>query len=118
MRRKPADFDVLSGDDNLTFPLICLGATGVISVASNLVPRRMADLVSAALTGDVDGARDLHNRLFPLFKALFIETNPVPIKAAMALTGFLKASYRLPLCPMTAAHEAELRAVLEDQGIL
>lgn len=118
MRRKPADFDVLSGDDNLTFPLVCLGGTGVISVASNLIPRQMAELVAAALGGDVQEARRLHNRLYPLFRALFIETNPVPIKAAMALKGLCKAAYRLPLCPLTAGHQQELEAVLKEQGIL
>ncbi len=118
MRRKPADFDVLSGDDNMTFPLICLGAAGIISVASNLVPAPIVDLVAAALSGDIEKARRLHNRLYPLFRALFIETNPVPVKAAMAVKGLCKATYRLPLCPLTAAHQQELEAVLKEQGIL
>jgi 4-hydroxy-tetrahydrodipicolinate synthase len=118
MRRKPADFDVLSGDDNITFPLICLGGVGVISVVSNLTPAPLVEMVAAALAGDVANARRLHNRLYPLFKGLFIETNPIPVKAAMAMKGLIKATYRLPLCPLSAQHEAELQGILKEQGLL
>jgi 4-hydroxy-tetrahydrodipicolinate synthase len=118
MRQKPAGFDVLSGDDNITFPLICLGGTGVVSVASNLTPAPLVEMVAAALKGDVEKARKLHNRLYPLFRVLFVETNPIPVKAAMALKGMLKATYRLPLCPLSRQHQAELEAVLKEQGIL
>ncbi|MBA7519468.1 4-hydroxy-tetrahydrodipicolinate synthase [subsurface metagenome] len=95
--KKPDDFVVLSGDDNLVFPLMALGGKGVISVAGNLVPRRMSDFVGAALKGDWDRARELHYQLLPLFKAIFIETNPIPIKAALAWQGMIKETYRLPM---------------------
>ncbi len=82
---KPADFAVLSGDDNLVYPIMTLGGTGVISVASNLVPDRMSAFVGALLKGDVASARRMHYELLPLFRAIFVETNPVPIKAALAM---------------------------------
>lgn len=115
---KPRDFDVLSGDDNLTFPLMALGGTGVISVASNIVPDRMRDLTHAALEGAWDRARALHYELLPLFKAIFVETNPIPIKAAMAMKGMLKESYRLPMCAPSEDSRKKVRAVLESLKIL
>jgi 4-hydroxy-tetrahydrodipicolinate synthase len=114
---KPQDFDVLSGDDNLTYPLMALGGTGVISVASNLVPDRMKALTAAALAGQWDKARQLHYELLPLFKGIFIETNPIPIKAAMALKGYVKEVYRLPMCPMSDENKRSLKAVLEQLKI-
>jgi 4-hydroxy-tetrahydrodipicolinate synthase len=114
---KPKDFDVLSGDDNLTFPLMALGGTGVISVASNLVPERMKALTQAARAGQWDKARSLHYELLPLFKAIFIETNPIPIKAAMAMKGHGKEVYRLPMCPMSDENRKALQAVLEQLKI-
>ncbi|MBN1834577.1 MAG: 4-hydroxy-tetrahydrodipicolinate synthase [Spirochaetales bacterium] len=115
---KPGDFDVLSGDDNLTFPLMGLGGRGVISVASNIVPDRMRALTHAALDGDWERARTLHYELLPLFKAIFIETNPIPIKAAMAMKGMLTESYRLPMCAPSEDSRKKLRAVLESLKIL
>jgi len=115
---KPQDFDVLSGDDNLTFPLMALGGRGVISVASNIVPDRMRDLTHAALEGDWDRARALHYELLPLFKAIFVETNPIPIKAAMAMKGMLKESYRLPMCAPAEDSRKKVRSVLETLKIL
>ena len=112
--RKPADFTVLSGDDNLTFPIMALGGKGVISVASNLVPDRMAKLVGLALKGDWDSARKLHYELLPLFKSMFIETNPIPIKAAMAMKGMMTETYRLPLCPMAPKNREALEAALRE----
>lgn len=112
--KKPDDFVVLSGDDNLVFPLMALGGKGVISVASNLVPRRMSDFVGAALKGDWDRARELHYQLLPLFKAIFIETNPIPIKAALAWQGRIKETYRLPMCPLQPASREALKAVLKE----
>jgi len=114
---KPAGFDVMSGDDNLTFPLMALGGTGVISVASNVVPERMKALTSAALAGRWDEARRLHYALLPLFKAIFIETNPIPIKAAMVMKGHTKEVYRLPMCPMSDENKKALKAVLEQLKI-
>jgi 4-hydroxy-tetrahydrodipicolinate synthase len=95
--RRPQGFDVLSGDDNLTLPIIALGGQGVVSVASNIAPRMMVDLVGAALSGDYERARDLHYRLLPLFRAIFLDTNPIPIKRMMAHRGMIQDVYRLPL---------------------
>jgi 4-hydroxy-tetrahydrodipicolinate synthase len=116
--RKPQSFIVLSGDDNLTFPLMILGGMGVISVASNLVPDRMAAFVGAALKGNIEEARKLHYELLPLFKAMFIETNPIPVKAACALRGLVKEVYRLPLCPMTKENKEKLISVLKEYKLL
>ena len=115
---KPKDFDVLSGDDNLTYPLMALGGKGVISVASNAVPDRMKDLTHSALKGDWDRARKLHYELLPLFKAIFLETNPIPIKATMAMKGFVEEVYRLPMCPMSAENRKALIEVLKQLKIL
>jgi 4-hydroxy-tetrahydrodipicolinate synthase len=115
--KKPKDFSVLSGDDNLVFPIMALGGTGVISVASNIAPERMARFVGAALKGNWDEARKLHYELLPLFKAIFIETNPIPIKAALAIKGMMEESYRLPMCPMAAKNREALAGVLKELGI-
>jgi 4-hydroxy-tetrahydrodipicolinate synthase len=116
--KKPASFTVLSGDDNLVFPIMALGGAGVISVASNLVPDRMARFVGAAVKGDWNAARKMHYELLPLFKALFIETNPIPIKAAMAMKGMMAESYRLPMCPMAPKNREALQATLKEMRIL
>jgi 4-hydroxy-tetrahydrodipicolinate synthase len=116
--QKPEGFTVLSGDDNLAFPLIALGGKGVISVASNLAPGRMKEFISAALKGQWDKARDLHYRLLPMFKAIFLETNPIPIKAALAMKGMIQETYRLPMCPMGAENRKTLAGVLEDLKLL
>jgi 4-hydroxy-tetrahydrodipicolinate synthase len=116
--KKPKDFNVLSGDDNLAFPLMALGGTGVVSVASNIVPDRMKQLTQAALKGDWDRARKLHYDLLPLFKGIFLETNPIPIKAAMALKGFVEEVYRLPMCPLSQENKKALTGILEQLKIL
>jgi 4-hydroxy-tetrahydrodipicolinate synthase len=116
--RKPSDFTVLSGDDNLTFPIMALGGRGVISVASNLVPDRMAKLAGLALKGDWELARKLHYDLLPLFRSMFIETNPIPIKAAMAMKGMMTETYRLPLCPMAPKNREALEAALRELRVL
>jgi 4-hydroxy-tetrahydrodipicolinate synthase len=115
---KPADFVVLSGDDNLVFPLMALGGRGVISVASNIVPDRMSRFVKAALAGDWDSAREMHYGLLPLFKAIFIETNPIPIKAALAMKGMLTEGYRLPMCPLADQNRESLKKVLRELKIV
>jgi 4-hydroxy-tetrahydrodipicolinate synthase len=115
---KPEHFDVLSGDDNLTFPLMALGGRGVVSVASNIVPDRMRDLTHAALEEDWERARRLHYELLPLFKVIFVETNPIPIKAALAMKGLMKESYRLPMCPPADESRKRIKAVLQELGIL
>lgn len=114
----PKEFSVLSGDDNLTLPLMALGGKGVISVASNIVPKEMHELTEYALRGDFEKAKDIHYKLLPLFKGIFIETNPIPIKAALAMKGMIKESYRLPMCEMKGENREKLRRVLEDLNII
>jgi len=109
-----ADLDVISGDDSFTLPLMSLGAMGVISVAANLVPELMVDLVDLAAAGDFQKARELHLRLYPLFKGLFIETNPIPIKTAMAIQGLVNGEMRLPLCEMNPSNREKLEKILEE----
>ena len=112
------DFAVISGDDNITLPLMAIGGAGVISVIANIVPRETAELTHAALDGDWKRARDLHYRLFPLARAAFIETNPIPIKEAMAMAGMLEPEFRLPMCRMSDANRERLRAILTPYGLL
>lgn len=108
---------VISGEDALTFPLICQGAVGVISVTSNVVPAEMAKLCKLSAAGDLAGARALHLKLLPLMKVLFIESNPAPAKAALAKMGRMSAECRLPLAPMADANRAKVEATLRDLGI-
>jgi 4-hydroxy-tetrahydrodipicolinate synthase len=112
------DFSVLSGDDNITLPLLAIGGSGVVSVIANIVPRETADLVHAALDGDWKRARDLHYRLFPLARAAFLETNPIPIKEAMAMAGMLEPEFRLPMCRMSDANREKLRAILQPYALV
>jgi len=112
------DIEVLSGDDSLALPMIKEGALGVISVASNIIPAEVGSLVSAALEGDFETAQGLHDKYAQLFDDLFIDTNPIPIKAAMAMKGMLKEIYRLPMCSTTDENKAVLRASLENAGVL
>ncbi|MFH0825090.1 MAG: 4-hydroxy-tetrahydrodipicolinate synthase [Pseudomonadota bacterium] len=112
------DFDVLSGDDQMTFPLMALGGKGVISVVSNVAPAKMSSLVDVMLKGDVDGARTAHFEIFELCQAMFLETNPIPAKAALGLMGRITPEYRLPLCPLSESNLAKLRGVLEKYGLL
>jgi 4-hydroxy-tetrahydrodipicolinate synthase len=109
----PAEFTVLSGDDSLTLPFMSVGAVGIVSVASNLIPSEVCALVRYVESGDIKGAEQLHRRLFPLFKDLFIEPNPVPIKTALAWRGLISGEVRLPLCEMSEANQARLRKTLE-----
>jgi 4-hydroxy-tetrahydrodipicolinate synthase len=112
------DFSVLSGDDNITLPLLAIGGSGVVSVIANIVPRETAEMVHAALDGDFKRARDLHYRLFPLARAAFLETNPIPIKEAMAMAGMLEPELRLPMCRMGDANREKLRAILKPYGLI
>jgi len=105
---------ILSGDDSLTAPLIALGAKGVISTCSNAVPREMHDLADAALAGDFAKAREIHYRLLPLMRALFVETNPIPIKQALAYMGKCANELRMPLLPMTAGPAERLRVAMKE----
>ena len=112
------DFSVLSGDDNITLPLLAIGGSGVVSVIANILPRETADLVHAALDGDWKRARDLHYRLFPLARAAFLETNPIPIKEAMAMAGMIEPEFRLPMCRMSDANREKLRAILKSYALV
>lgn len=111
--RLPESFTVLSGDDSLTLPFMSVGAAGVVSVASNLFPAEVCALVRAYESGDAKSAVNLHHRLFPLFKDLFIEPNPVPVKTALGWRGAMSGEVRLPLCEMSEANQARLRKTLE-----
>lgn len=114
----PPSFEIVSGDDSLTLPFISAGAVGVISVASNLIPREVGELVDNALAGRYDKAREIHLRLYPLFKDLFIEPNPVPVKAALALAGRMRPSVRLPLCEMSLGNHQKLEVTLRSLNLL
>ena len=109
---------VISGDDGLTLPMMALGAKGVITVTANIAPADMANMVNAALNGNYDEARPLHYKLAPLFTALFYETNPIPVKAALAHMGKIKNELRLPLTPMSSEHQEKLHQVLKVSGLL
>ncbi len=109
---------VLSGDDALTFPLLCLGGHGVVSVTSNVAPRAMVELYDLTVEGKISQARELHFRLLPLIKALFLECNPGPVKAALASQGKLEEILRLPMIPVSDETRTYLRQVLSDLGLV
>jgi len=111
-------FEILSGDDSLTLPFMAVGAQGVISVASNVIPRQVAQMVKAYAAGKTGAALKLHQQYYPLFKDLFIETNPVPVKAALAMLGQIEEEYRLPLVPMSAKNRDVLMATMRAVGLL
>ena len=113
----PDDFLVLSGDDALTLPLMAVGGRGIISVASNEIPAEMSRMVELAERGDFAGARALHQRLLPLMQVNFIESNPIPVKSAMATLGLLEENYRLPMVPPRPAAKQRIEAVLQSLGI-
>jgi 4-hydroxy-tetrahydrodipicolinate synthase len=114
----PADFVILSGDDAVTIPLIALGGRGLISVASNEIPAEMTKLVNLALAGDYAGARAQQKTWFPLLEVNFVESNPIPVKAAMAMMSLIELAYRLPMCPPQPHNEAKIEAVLKSSGLL
>jgi 4-hydroxy-tetrahydrodipicolinate synthase len=114
----PDDFIVLSGDDAITLPAISLGGRGVISVVSNEIPAEMSQLTRLALNGDFPGARAIHRRYHPLMEINFVESNPIPVKAAMAEMGLLEPLWRLPLVAPKAENQARIRAVLEALGLV
>jgi len=114
----PTKFAILSGDDSLTLPLMAIGAVGVISVLSNLVPSRVKALAAAAAAGEWPQARKLHLELFSLFKGMFVETNPIPIKAAMQMAGMDSGELRLPMCPISDNHRAGLKKLLTEHGVI
>jgi 4-hydroxy-tetrahydrodipicolinate synthase len=112
------DFAVLSGDDIFTLPLLAMGGAGIISVVSNVVPSDMAGLVDAFAAGDIARAKKLHHKMSALFEALFIEVNPIPVKAALALMGKIKYEYRLPLCKMAEANFEKLKKVMVNYALI
>ncbi len=112
----PDGFALLSGDDSITIPVISLGGVGVVSVVSNEMPAGMSQLVNAALRGDYADARRRQKKMLPLMQTNFIESSPIPVKAALAMMGLIEESYRLPLVPMKPENKAKLRAALEESG--
>jgi 4-hydroxy-tetrahydrodipicolinate synthase len=112
------NFTILSGDDSLTLPFMSVGAHGVVSVASNVIPREVAHMVKASAMGKADVALKLHDKFYPLFKDLFIESNPGPVKAALSMMGMMEDEFRLPLVPVSAASREKLRRTLKACGVL
>ena len=118
LRERPDGFQVLSGDDAITLPLIALGGDGLISVASNEAPKLMSQMVTLALDGKWNQARDLHYRLLPLMEVNFIESSPGPVKAALAMMGMIDENYRLPLVPILEKSKAKVREVITELGLI
>jgi len=118
IRMTPKKFCVLSGDDALFFPMMALGAKGVISVTSNVAPRLMAELYDTYVIGEISRARDIHYHLWPLFHALFLETNPIPAKTALAMMKKIREEFRLPLSPMADANRKVLARTLSDMKLI
>ncbi len=114
----PQNFALISGDDSLTLPVLSIGGTGVISVAANIAPQDTADLVSAFEKGDLKKARHIHYKLLPLIKAMFIETNPIPVKTALGLMGMCEPDLRLPMCAMLSENLEKLKKALREYGLL
>lgn len=112
------DFQLISGDDSLTLPLLSIGGIGVISVVANIVPEDVAKMVAEFLKGNVKKAQELHYKLLPLIKAMFIETNPIPVKTAMGLMGLCGPELRLPLCSMSNENLEKLKKALKDYGLI
>jgi len=114
----PEDFLVFSGDDAVTLPIIALGGVGIISVAGNEIPHEMAELTRAALANQWDAARRIHRRFLALMQANFIESNPIPVKAVLAMMGRIEEVYRLPLCPMKKENRAKLEKIASEAGLM
>lgn len=112
------DFSVLSGDDFFTYPLMCLGGHGIISVVSNVAPADMAALVDSFDAGDFKKAKDLHYKMAPLISSLFIETNPTPVKAALAMMGKIQYEIRLPLCKLSEGNYEKLKRAMQNYGLI
>jgi len=116
--RALSDIQILSGEDSLTFSILCLGGVGVVSVAANVIPKQVAEMTAAAVSGETSKARQIHDRYFELFKNLFIETNPIPVKIALKKMGMYNGEMRLPMCEMSAANEEKLEKTLKACKIL
>ncbi|MDD4908667.1 MAG: 4-hydroxy-tetrahydrodipicolinate synthase [Candidatus Omnitrophica bacterium] len=114
----PAEFDLISGDDSLTLPVMALGGTGIISVVANIVPRDIKHMVTAFEKGNLKEAQKMHYKLLPLFKACFLETNPIPVKTAMGLMKLCEPDLRLPMCSMSDENLEKLKKAMRDYGLL
>ena len=112
------NFDLISGDDSLTLPVLSIGGTGIISVVANIVPRDVAALVNEFEKGNIQKAREIHYKLLPLIKAIFIETNPIPVKTTMGLLGMCESDLRLPMCAMSEENLEKLKRALKEYGLL
>lgn len=112
------DFILLSGEDTLNFPLLAIGGKGFITVTANVAPRDVAELYNSYVRGEFNQARELHYKLFPLNEAMFLETNPIPVKVALALMGKIQNEFRLPLCPMSAGNLEKLKTALKEYGLV
>ena len=118
IRKSPEGFVLLSGDDFMTLPILALGGKGVISVAANVAPHLMKEMFNAFKSGDLEKARELHFKLTPLFEALFIDTNPIPVKKALELMGLAAGKPRMPLVELSPEKTEKLKAVLKDLGLI
>lgn len=116
--RRRCEITVLSGDDSLTLPFMSLGAEGVVSVAANIIPDKIHDLVASFMGGDMDKSREIHFRMMKLCGAMFLETNPLPVKTSLAMMGKIDEEWRLPLCEMRPENRETLKAVLEEYGLI
>jgi len=114
----PSHFRVLCGDDAMALAVVLLGGDGIVSVVSNETPSMMSSMINAALEGNLTKARELHYKLLPLMNVNFIESNPIPAKAVLAMMGMIEENYRLPLVPITAANREKLSKVVEELGLL
>jgi 4-hydroxy-tetrahydrodipicolinate synthase len=112
------DFILLSGEDTLNFPLLAIGGKGFITVTANVAPGDVAELYNTYARGEFNQARELHYKLFPLNEAMFLETNPIPVKVALALMGKIQNEFRLPLCPMSAGNLEKLKTALKEYGLV
>lgn len=112
------NFELISGDDSLTLPVLSIGGTGVISVVANIVPKDVANLVAEFEKGNLKKTQEIHYKLLPLIKAVFLETNPIPVKTAMGLLGMCEPDLRLPMCAMSPENEEKLRKALKEYGLL
>lgn len=111
------DFDVLSGDDALTLPLLAIGGKGVISVVANIIPKDVKEMITAFNKGDLKTAKEMHHRMFPLIKAMFTETNPIPVKAACAMLGLIQPDIRLPMTQPDAENLDKIRKAMKEYGL-
>ena len=118
IKDRPPDFRVLSGDDAIALAIVAMGGDGLISVVSNEAPRMMREIIDAGLAGDLIRARELQYRLLPLMNANFMESNPIPVKAALAMMGLMEEIYRLPLVPMGSVNREKFQKVVEELGLL